>query len=895
MHHILILVSGSALILSRKIVCWVASAWLLLLIPNSTLAAPGDADPTFSATLMKTENPKSIIVQESGRVVTMSAGGALARFHQDGRRDEGYGASLPTGFRTWQMCAGAGEELYVYLRSLDDGLAIVVRLNADGGLDNSFKVEMLPGEWISSLAVQQDGKLLVWASSAWTQRVVRFHPDGSPDESFGPVIALGLCLQLVVLADAKVLLAGTLRVGSPVERSLVLLHEDGSIDTEFGAGGNLGPGCIGMVIPLRLGGLAAIRDYARVGEPEMPLVRLDTNGNRDFQFNSGAIDRMPEFVAEDAHGRLLIAGRFHRVQNSSRKHAARLNLDGSLDSGFVLGVPSSGFSAAAATSEGQLVIAGVGTNNQPFLVRLEGGEWPSGPPQIVSQPVSQAKRVGEDMSIEVVARATPNPVYQWHYNGQPLWGQTNSFLTLTNLQLLQTGTYSAVVSNSLGSTWSSPAHLLVNPPLLGPGSVDLGFNMGAGLARSGTSSGVVLAIALQGEKIVIAGSFDSYDGQVARGIARLNHDGSFDPTFTAGSGGSHEWLEALVVDAEEKVYVGGSFGRFNGQTRRNLVRLNPDGTLDDSFSPPLFSTQGHQTVRALSLQADGNLLVAGCFDQGCIQSILRLRSDGSPDETWAAPDLNMIATDIAVQKDGRVIVAGYTPGLEKKGFIRRLTADGHIDDSFAAFSVDEKATKILLLDDERIIAGLDFPARFPPFSQYVSYFALLPNGEVDTSFAATNSIKLIAGVTALLRFDSESFLVGGQSFIRRCDNTGIVDPIFHASHDQWPFAMVRQADGNVLVGGGFTRINRITRRGIARLYGTEQIMAPTILGPFMSSEGFHMSVPTAANRTFTLELKDSLHEPEWRPAASIDGDGGWQTLKDNAPAAPQRFYRVRVH
>jgi hypothetical protein len=61
--------------------------------------------------------------------------------------------------------------------------------------------------------------------------------------------------------------------------------------------------------------------------------------------------------------------------------------------------------------------------------------------------------------------------------------------------------------------------------------------------------------------------------------------GFYDPVggYTL-SGGGVRWL-ALQTDG--KTLIGGRFATLNGQSRRNLARLNSDGTLDDGFNPVL--------------------------------------------------------------------------------------------------------------------------------------------------------------------------------------------------------------------------------------------------------------------------------------------------------------------
>jgi hypothetical protein len=86
------------------------------------------------------------------------------------------------------------------------------------------------------------------------------------------------------------------------------------------------------------------------------------------------------------------------------------------------------------------------------------------PPIIVAQPQSQPSYVGGTATFRVSAVSGPAMTNQWYFGSTPLAGQTNSTLTLTNLQLTNAGNYSVVVGNPNGTTNSAPAALTVSVP-----------------------------------------------------------------------------------------------------------------------------------------------------------------------------------------------------------------------------------------------------------------------------------------------------------------------------------------------------------------------------------------------------------------------------------------------
>ena len=84
------------------------------------------------------------------------------------------------------------------------------------------------------------------------------------------------------------------------------------------------------------------------------------------------------------------------------------------------------------------------------------------PPTIKVQPVSQTVPVGSNVTFTVGAAGSTPRSYQWWFNGTNLIANaTNASLTLSNVQPAASGDYTVVVSNSVNTTSSAPAHLSV--------------------------------------------------------------------------------------------------------------------------------------------------------------------------------------------------------------------------------------------------------------------------------------------------------------------------------------------------------------------------------------------------------------------------------------------------
>src|SRR5947209_6488431 len=205
--------------------------------------------------------------------------------------------------------------------------------------------------------------------------------------------------------------------------------------------------------------------------------------------------------------------------------------------------------------------------------------------------------------------------------------------------------------------------VFVNRSSAAGGDIDSAFNTGG----AGTN-GSVLAVAVQTDgKIVIGGDFTSYNGDAAASdyIMRLNADGTRDTTFNAGGLGANDVVQAVAVQADGKIVIGGFFTSYNGDAAASdkVMRLNADGTRDTAFNAG--GAGANNTVFAVAVQADGKIVIGGLFtsynpDATASDHVMRLNADGTRDTTFnaggAGADNNVLA--VAVQPDGKIVIGG---------------------------------------------------------------------------------------------------------------------------------------------------------------------------------------------------------------------------------------------
>lgn len=310
------------------------------------------------------------------------------------------------------------------------------------------------------------------------------------------------------------------------------------------------------------------------------------------------------------------------------------------------------------------------------------------------------------------------------------------------------------------------------------GTLDATFNPGTGV-----TNGVVKTALMQGDKIIISGTFTAYNGTARIYIARLNADGTLDATFDPGTGTNYSIL-TTAIQSDGKIIIGGDFTTFNNTPKYRIARLNDNGTLDDTFVTLLGAQNG--TVNTIAVQSDGKIIIGGGFtayDGATRQRIARLHVNGALDTTFdpGAASIGGYVYTTAIQSDGKIIVGGdFTAfnGTQRKN-IARLNANGTID------------------------------ATFNPGTGAIG-------GDIRTMLIQNNGTIIIGGY-----FDSYN---GTAKNKIACLNTdGTLDGAFNqitGANSYYVYTSALQSDGKIIIGGNFTEFNGTARKNIARITGT---------------------------------------------------------------------------
>jgi uncharacterized delta-60 repeat protein len=359
--------------------------------------------------------------------------------------------------------------------------------------------------------------------------------------------------------------------------------------------------------------------------------------------------------------------------------------------------------------------------------------------------------------------------------------------------------------------------------LAGAGSIDTSFEYGSGFTGGYTSS----VIKTDG-KILVGGSFSSYSGVNVNNFVVLNTDGSIDDTFNFGSG-FNSFVSTLAGQSDGKILVGGSFTSYDSVSVNRLVRLNTDGSIDNTFD---VGTGFNGSISRIVIDLNNRIIVSGSFtsyDGVPINGLVRLNTDGSIDNTFdVGTGFNGSVYNVAIDSNGKIIFIGDITLYNGNsiGYIVRLNSDGTIDNTFnTGTGFDYWSEGLFIQSDNKIIVAGYFEVYNG--TQAYSVIRLNSDGTIDTSFNPPISFfQQVQFTTVFVQSDGKVVLGGGFSLftnnnIIRLNSDGSVDSSLNigSGTNNAVKNMVILSDGAIIFVGFFNTYNSISANGIVKIFG----------------------------------------------------------------------------
>ncbi|CAL1519702.1 IPT/TIG domain-containing protein [Chitinophaga sp. MM2321] len=326
----------------------------------------------------------------------------------------------------------------------------------------------------------------------------------------------------------------------------------------------------------------------------------------------------------------LIVGDFTNYDNANIdggvNRVARINHDGTLDGSFTYGKnkgSNSFVSTAIALPDGRYLVAGgfssyEGTGYVSSIARLyNNGSLETNK---IILPVSQ-----KEQTVSVLRGGVSGQVGALHL--QP----DNKIIAVGAFRYyVQPDFNLKTVDGTLDSVHLDSIMVNNMVRLDADGGIDSTFNYDLvnHRGREGANGSINRSLLLPDGKLLIAGNFTKYNGQPVNRLARLNTDGSLDPSFNPGSGADQP-IYNFERQPDGKYLIVGAFNNYNGQKTPHIVRINEDGAIDPSFKV----TKGADgNVFAIGIMPGGEIVLSGTFkqfDDLSRNNFIVLKSDGS--------------------------------------------------------------------------------------------------------------------------------------------------------------------------------------------------------------------------------------------------------------------------
>ncbi len=565
-----------------------------------------------------------------------------------------------------------------------------------------------------------------------------------------------------------------------------------------------------------------------------------------FKNHGSSYTNSPSSGVSDFHihpdGKVTVSGSFGFYDGHNRPHVVRLKPDLSIDPSFRMD-----FGIASGSWTG-LLLSGVQSTNKVII----GGRF-----NFYSGSSSQWHNL---------ARLNTNGFVDQFFAAGGNNSGTNDDVTDMELQSDDKTIIVGRFTNYMGTFVN---HIL---RLTAGGSKDNTFNVGSGITSNFISSYINRVKILSDGKLLVAGQFTSWNNLPYKNIVRLNNNGSLDTTFQSGLG-PLGMVEAIHELPNGKIAIGGSFTSYDGISCPGFCILNPDGTLDSSFSSgsgfsgtvkticadtnniyvggsftsyngnnspyfacishtgtwnPAFVSQFDKEVRVIKSLPDGSIMLGGLFygfGDYAIHGLARIMLTGEIDTTFNRNTGGGIAIDGTQKFDnGDEMVFGTMEsfnGILVPSHVAKVDSVGTVyHDNFRSLPF-ERVCDVVVESPTKVLIGGKLRTGTPlPFEPIIRTDE---QGNIDPGFnsgitfssslAIVYDIKMLPGGSYIVLYQN-----GNNLFISKLNNDGSIDNGFTTSQMSNSSLNIDVLDnGKILLYGSSFTINSGPSRTIVRL------------------------------------------------------------------------------
>jgi uncharacterized delta-60 repeat protein len=378
-------------------------------------------------------------------------------------------------------------------------------------------------------------------------------------------------------------------------------------------------------------------------------------------------------------------------------------------------------------------------------------------------------------------------------------------------------------------------------------------------------------------KVLVGGAFTTWAGTAGRNrLVRLNADGTLDTAFQTNIGtAANNVVTSILIQSTGKIIVTGSFTTWNGLTRAGIVRLNSDGTEDAAFYTNFSAGVTSSSLTKSVLTSTDKIILytssipigtnVGTINVGgTLYWFIRLNSDGSIDNTFFKGSVGNNVTSLPtlshleLDTSGNIYINGSfsqvttqagtfdvnTVSNQYCGVAKLDPNNANIDSTFrtnwsasplssgANFDTNNPAVYSSGMCIDNANSKIVFWINNGIWSVTTSGLSLNVNrsttGSVDEIVLQSDGKYLIGGAFTILGGASQNRLARLNSNLQTdtAFSTNLGTGIATAGNVVWKIAVVNYSPG-ILVGGSFTAVNGITKNNIAKILTTGTVQPTT--------------------------------------------------------------------
>lgn len=412
----------------------------------------------------------------------------------------------------------------------------VARLNMNGTLDTSFDTANGTDDFIGSITLQADGKVLLgkcyineFNGQPGYRGMLRLNSNGSVDHSFAPPSLNGGVSEIVAMPDGILYAAAFLDYQNETADRFFRMLPTGELDTSFDPIklNVFGSNTLNIAVANGL----ILLDNSSISGNVFGLSRFATDASFDTAFKPEVARFGTITIGDYYQDKLIVAGDFIRINGFETFGIARLNLNGTLDETFKQSIDLGSVKQIEILDEDNILVS---THKNFFKLSGTGSIKPD-------------------------------------FNFIPF----EDLYQVIKFIVLPDGKIMVADANTI-------RRLTAN------GEKDGTFDIGSGIDDI---SSTAFDFDMQGDKVVYGSHFKVFNAQDVKNLIRLNPNGSIDNEFDVGAGPVNNnppgWagISLIKVLDNNEILVGGSFTDFAGQVvPYRLVKLNANGGIDLEFN-----------------------------------------------------------------------------------------------------------------------------------------------------------------------------------------------------------------------------------------------------------------------------------------------------------------------